>query len=160
MDPPPREPRQPELKRTSHVLHLILALVTFGFWFFVWPLVHLTNQSNNAAEKRRYERSYEDYRRELGEWQTAQAQAQAQAQADIMARSMQQYQAPPQVEVPALSPAPLAPQQQATRPPRPDMGEAPRPQPLKDYMPVPLMPKGLTARTLGIRRPPPRPPAE
>lgn len=31
-------------KPTNHILHLILSLVTFGFWFLVWPIIWLINK--------------------------------------------------------------------------------------------------------------------
>ncbi len=34
-------------KKTSHVLHLILSLVTVGFWFPVWIIVTLSNSIEN-----------------------------------------------------------------------------------------------------------------
>ena len=34
-------------KSTSHVLHLILSLVTVGFWVPVWILVTLSNSIEN-----------------------------------------------------------------------------------------------------------------
>lgn len=40
-------------KRTSHVLHLILSLVTVGFWVPVWLLVALSNSIENARIDRK-----------------------------------------------------------------------------------------------------------
>ncbi len=34
-------------KSTSHVLHLILSLVTLGFWFPIWIIVTLSNSIEN-----------------------------------------------------------------------------------------------------------------
>lgn len=34
-------------KSTSHVLHLILSLITVGFWIPVWILVTLSNSIEN-----------------------------------------------------------------------------------------------------------------
>ena len=34
-------------KKTSHVLHLILSLITFGFWVPVWIIVTLSNSIEN-----------------------------------------------------------------------------------------------------------------
>jgi hypothetical protein len=31
-------------KSVSHILHLILSLITFGLWLFVWPLVWYLNR--------------------------------------------------------------------------------------------------------------------
>lgn len=35
-------------KKTSHVLHLILSLVTAGIWVIMWVLVAISNSSENA----------------------------------------------------------------------------------------------------------------
>jgi len=35
-------------KNTSHLLHLILSLVTFGFWIIVWFIVALSNSLENG----------------------------------------------------------------------------------------------------------------
>ena len=35
-------------KNTSHVLHLILSLITFGLWLPVWALVAISNGLENA----------------------------------------------------------------------------------------------------------------
>jgi len=35
-------------KKTSHVLHLILSIVTMGFWAIIWALVGLSNYMENA----------------------------------------------------------------------------------------------------------------
>lgn len=35
-------------KKTSHLLHLILSVITMGFWLPVWALVTLSNGIENA----------------------------------------------------------------------------------------------------------------
>lgn len=35
-------------KKTSHLLHLILSLVTLGFWAIIWIIVAISNGSENA----------------------------------------------------------------------------------------------------------------
>ena len=40
-------------KRTSHVLHLILAILSVGFWVPVWLLVALSNSIENARIDRK-----------------------------------------------------------------------------------------------------------
>jgi len=35
-------------KSTSHILHLILSLITFGLWLPVWALVAISNGLENA----------------------------------------------------------------------------------------------------------------
>ena len=43
-------------KRTSHVLHLILSILSVGFWIPVWLLVALSNSIENARIDRRIEK--------------------------------------------------------------------------------------------------------
>ena len=40
-------------KSTSHVLHLILSIVTVGFWIPVWVIVALSNSIENARIDRK-----------------------------------------------------------------------------------------------------------
>lgn len=35
-------------KKTSHILHLILSLITGGLWIIVWIICALSNRSYNA----------------------------------------------------------------------------------------------------------------
>ena len=35
-------------KKTSHLLHLVLSIITMGFWLPVWVLVALSNGIENA----------------------------------------------------------------------------------------------------------------
>lgn len=36
-------------KKTSHVLHLLLSIVTAGIWLFVWLIVIASNRSENKS---------------------------------------------------------------------------------------------------------------
>lgn len=36
---------------TSHVLHLLLSLITFGFWIIIWVLAALANASQKACSQ-------------------------------------------------------------------------------------------------------------
>lgn len=40
-------------KKTSHVLHLLLSVITAGFWVLVWVLVAVGNSSENAKIDRK-----------------------------------------------------------------------------------------------------------
>lgn len=40
-------------KRTNHVLHFLLSIVTIGFWVVVWILVALSNSMENARIDRK-----------------------------------------------------------------------------------------------------------
>ena len=35
-------------KKTSHLLHLILSIITIGFWIIVWIIVALSNSLENG----------------------------------------------------------------------------------------------------------------
>lgn len=35
-------------KNTSHLLHLVLSLITFGFWIIVWLIVSISNANENS----------------------------------------------------------------------------------------------------------------
>ena len=43
-------------KRTSHVLHLLLSLLTLGLWVPVWLLVALSNANENRKVDRELRR--------------------------------------------------------------------------------------------------------
>lgn len=40
-------------KTTSHVLHLILSILTLGFWVIIWVLVAASNGTENARIDRK-----------------------------------------------------------------------------------------------------------
>lgn len=40
-------------KKTSHLLHLFLTIITLGFWVIVWIIVAASNGSQNAAIDKR-----------------------------------------------------------------------------------------------------------
>ena len=42
-------------KKTSHVLHLLLSIVTAGLWAIVWIIVALSNSMENARIDRKIE---------------------------------------------------------------------------------------------------------
>ena len=37
-------------KKINHVLHLILSIITFGFWFIVWIILYLVSKGNRIVE--------------------------------------------------------------------------------------------------------------
>lgn len=59
--PPPIPPIAPTYKETSHILHLVLTLITCGLWALVWPLVHLVNVMNNKSKREHYEQRLNEY---------------------------------------------------------------------------------------------------
>jgi len=44
---------QLQKRKTSHVLHLILSVITFGLWIPVWILVAISNAMHNGQMERR-----------------------------------------------------------------------------------------------------------
>lgn len=40
-------------KKTSHLLHLVLSILTVGFWIIIWVLVGASNGSENARIDRK-----------------------------------------------------------------------------------------------------------
>lgn len=43
-------------KKTSHVLHLILTLLTLGFWIPVWIIVTISNSWENSSIDRKVDK--------------------------------------------------------------------------------------------------------
>lgn len=37
-----------QYKKTSHFLHLILTLLTGGFWIIIWAIIWATNSNHNS----------------------------------------------------------------------------------------------------------------
>lgn len=52
--PPPRRPAEPLYYRTTHVLHLLLTLVSFGLWAIVWLILASSNDRKTARLRREY----------------------------------------------------------------------------------------------------------
>lgn len=53
-------------RKTSHVLHLLLTLLTGGIWAIVWILCAVADHSHNKAIGRKIARIYEADAREGG----------------------------------------------------------------------------------------------
>jgi len=43
-------------KKTSHLLHLILSIITAGLWVVIWVLVGLSNYMENARIEKQIEK--------------------------------------------------------------------------------------------------------
>ena len=43
-------------KKTSHVLHFLMSLVTAGLWLPIWIIVALSNSSENGKIERKLEK--------------------------------------------------------------------------------------------------------
>ena len=51
-------------KKTSHVLHLVLSLITGGLWILIWICCAIANGSHNRQIDKRISRIYEADARE------------------------------------------------------------------------------------------------
>lgn len=72
--PPPVPPIQPTYSSCNHVLHLILSLLTVGFWaVMVWPWVYIAVTVNNKNKRTRYEEDLKAYNRDYWQWQQSQS---------------------------------------------------------------------------------------
>lgn len=54
-------PIPPDYPRTTHVLHFLLCLVTFGLWVVPWMFVTVLNQDRYARLRDEYEHAYTVY---------------------------------------------------------------------------------------------------
>lgn len=52
-----------------HLVHLILTLITAGFWVVIWIIAGLNAAGANHQERQRYARELEAYRQEYDQWQ-------------------------------------------------------------------------------------------
>lgn len=43
-------------KRTSHLLHLVLSILTVGLWIIIWLIVALSNNMENSAIDRKIQK--------------------------------------------------------------------------------------------------------
>lgn len=67
--PPPRPPREPEVHTASHVLHLLLSLITFGLWLPIWVIAAMNASGATAQDRRRYDDEMAAYIRDYDAWQ-------------------------------------------------------------------------------------------
>ena len=70
--PAPTPPMEPVIRRTNHVLHLLLTLITFGMWIFVWPCVAVWNNHCNDRDRREYQVNLAHYHQIRHDWEQAQ----------------------------------------------------------------------------------------
>lgn len=75
--PRPVRPRQPDIRKTSHGLHLAITLIfglfTLGvgalIWIVVWVVVAVSDGSHNRTEERRFAEQWHWYQAEYAAWQ-------------------------------------------------------------------------------------------
>ena len=69
LGPPPRRPIEPRYRTTTHVLHLILTIVTFGLWAFVWLIVALVVNGTNDSKRAEYEQALARWEHDMWMWE-------------------------------------------------------------------------------------------
>jgi hypothetical protein len=67
--PPPARPTPPRDEQPMHVLHLLLTIITAGFWVLIWILVGVNTAANNRANRARYQEDLADWKIAYDEWQ-------------------------------------------------------------------------------------------
>lgn len=67
--PPPRRPDPPTDEQPAHVLHLLLTLLTAGFWVIVWILLGLNANANNRVNRARYADDVAEWQVRYDKWQ-------------------------------------------------------------------------------------------
>lgn len=67
--PPPTPPREPVHHEPMHLVHLILSVLTAGFWLVIWLLAAMNASGANAQERQRFEREQREYEQRYDEWQ-------------------------------------------------------------------------------------------
>lgn len=71
--PPPVPPIQPTYSSCNHVLHLILSVLTLGFWLLIWPCVYIAVTVSNNSKRKQYEEDLKAYNRDYWQWQQSQS---------------------------------------------------------------------------------------
>jgi hypothetical protein len=66
--PPPLPPPPLELLRTSHILHLLLSIVTAGLWVFAWAFLAITNDNENRRRRKAHAAAVEAHRQAHWAW--------------------------------------------------------------------------------------------
>lgn len=59
---------QQRKKKTSHVLHLLLSVLTGGFWLIVWALCSIANASQNSKIDREIEQIQATIEHQVRAW--------------------------------------------------------------------------------------------
>jgi len=67
--PPPVRPELPRDVKPTHILHLLLTIITAGFWVLVWIVVTANMAANNRARRARYRAGLAAWEIAYVEWQ-------------------------------------------------------------------------------------------
>ena len=65
----PIPPTRPEIRHANHLLHLVLTLITFGFWSPIWVCVVLLVNNGNSERNRAYQIAQQQYQYDLAAYQ-------------------------------------------------------------------------------------------
>ncbi|QNR53948.1 hypothetical protein phiK7A1_160 [Pseudomonas phage phiK7A1] len=59
-----------QYKKTSHVLHFILTVLTSGFWVLPWLVIWASNQNHNSRvdQQRYFEMAHHNHGPRSGRW--------------------------------------------------------------------------------------------
>jgi hypothetical protein len=66
--PPPTPPTAPRVHQPQHVVHLILSVLTFGFWLLIWGMAAMNASAANEQERKRYDDEQARYQVAYDEW--------------------------------------------------------------------------------------------
>jgi hypothetical protein len=67
--PPPVRPESPARQQTNHILHLLLSIVTAGFWIIIWAIAAQQTAALNHQAEREYREDLERWKQEYDAWQ-------------------------------------------------------------------------------------------
>lgn len=67
--PPPVPPREPRVHQPQHVVHLILSVLTCGFWLVIWGMAAMNASAANEQERKRYDDEMAKYHLDYDAWQ-------------------------------------------------------------------------------------------
>ncbi|HLU55795.1 MAG TPA: hypothetical protein VKZ81_10060 [Pseudonocardia sp.] len=67
--PPPVRPEPPRPRQTNHILHLLLSILTAGFWLVIWGIAAQQTAGINHQAQLRYREDLERWKLEYDAWQ-------------------------------------------------------------------------------------------
>jgi hypothetical protein len=62
--PPPARPEPPLPRQTNHILHLLLSIITAGFWLIIWAIAAQQTAGLNHQAEREYKEDLERWKQE------------------------------------------------------------------------------------------------
>lgn len=67
--PPPVRPEPSRPRQTNHILHLLLSILTAGFWLVIWGIAAQQTAGINHQAQLRYREDLERWKLEYDAWQ-------------------------------------------------------------------------------------------